>query len=28
VNPIKDSWEGLRDLMRVRINAFLRRYSL
>lgn len=28
VNPIKDSWEGLRDLMRVRINAFLGRYNL
>lgn len=28
LNPIKDSWEGLRDLMRVRINAFLGRYNL
>lgn len=28
VNPVKDSWEGLRDLMRVRINAFLGRYNL
>ncbi|TEU01971.1 glycosyltransferase, partial [Candidatus Woesebacteria bacterium] len=28
VNPIKDSWEGLRDLVRVRINAFLGRYNL
>ena len=28
VNPIKDSWEGLRDLMRVRINAVLGRYNL
>lgn len=28
VNPIKDSWEGLRDLMRIRINAFLGRYNL
>lgn len=26
VNPIKDSWEGLRDLLRVRINAFLGKY--
>ena len=28
VNPVKDSWEGIRDLMRVRINAFLGRYNL
>lgn len=28
VNPIKDSWEGLRDLVRVRINALLGRYKL
>jgi len=27
VNPIKDSWEGLRDLIRVRINAFLGKYK-
>lgn len=27
VNPIKDSWEGLRDLFKVRINAFLGRYK-
>ncbi len=26
VNPIKDSWEGLRDLMKVRINAFQGKY--
>lgn len=28
VNPIKDSWEGLRDLLRVRFNAFLGRYKI
>ena len=28
VNPIKDSWEGLRDLMRVRVNALLGRYKI
>lgn len=27
VNPIKDSWEGLRDLIKVRINASLNRYK-
>ena len=27
VNPLKDSWEGLRDLLRVRINAILGRYN-
>lgn len=27
VNPIKDSWEGLRDLMRVRINALMGTYK-
>ncbi len=27
VNPIKDSWEGLRDLLRVRLNAFLGKYK-
>lgn len=27
VNPIKDSWEGLRDLFKVRINALLGRYK-
>lgn len=26
VNPIKDSWEGLRDLIRVRMNAFQGKY--
>lgn len=26
VNPIKDSWEGFRDLMKVRINAFQGKY--
>lgn len=26
VNPIKDSWEGLRDLIKVRINAFQGKY--
>ncbi|MBI4157555.1 glycosyltransferase [Candidatus Woesebacteria bacterium] len=28
VNPIKDSWEGLRDLFRVRLNAIVGRYDL
>lgn len=28
VNPIKDSWEGFRDLLRVRINAVLGRYKV
>ena len=28
VNPIKDSWEGFRDLIRVRINAFLGKYKI
>jgi hypothetical protein len=27
VNPIKDSWEGLRDLMKVRINAIQGKYK-
>jgi len=27
VNPIKDSWEGLRDLLKVRINALLGKYK-
>jgi len=27
VSPIKDSWEGLRDLMRVRYNALLGKYK-
>lgn len=27
VNPIKDSWEGLRDLLLVRLNALLGKYS-
>jgi glycosyltransferase involved in cell wall biosynthesis len=27
VSPIKDSWEGFRDLMRVRVNALLGRYK-
>ncbi len=27
VNPIKDSWEGLRDLIKVRINALLGKYK-
>lgn len=27
VNPIKDSWEGLRDLLKVRINALQGKYS-
>lgn len=28
VNPIKDSWEGLRDLIKVRINAIQGKYNL
>lgn len=28
VNPIKDSWEGLRDLMKVRFNALLGKYKV
>lgn len=28
VNPIKDSWEGLRDLFKVRINALQGRYKI
>ncbi len=28
VNPIKDSWEGLRDLIKVRVNAILGRYKV
>lgn len=28
INPIKDSWEGLRDLIEVRINAFQGRYKI
>ncbi|MBI4157478.1 glycosyltransferase family 2 protein [Candidatus Woesebacteria bacterium] len=28
VNPLKDSWEGLRDLLKVRINAILGRYKV
>lgn len=28
VSPIKDSWEGLRDLIKVRINAMLGRYNI
>lgn len=28
VSPIKDSWEGLRDLARVRINALMGKYKL
>jgi len=28
INPIKDSWEGLRDLIRVRINALERKYGV
>ena len=27
VNPLKDSWEGFRDLIRVRINAFQGKYA-
>ena len=28
INPLKDSWEGLRDLIEVRINAFKGRYKI
>lgn len=28
VNPIKDSWEGLRDLLKVRLNATMGRYNI
>jgi len=28
INPVKDSWEGLRDLVKVRINALLGRYKI
>lgn len=28
VNPIKDSWDGLKDLLRVRWNAILGKYSI
>jgi len=28
VNPIKDSWEGLRDLLRVRLNALQGKYKV
>jgi len=28
INPLRDSWEGLRDLIRVRVNALLGRYRL
>lgn len=28
VNPIKDSWEGLRDLLKVRLNAFQGKYKI
>lgn len=28
INPIKDSYEGLRDLLRVRLNALLGRYKI
>lgn len=28
INPIKDSWEGLRDLINVRINALMGRYRV
>ena len=28
INPIKDSWEGFRDLMRVRINALMGKYKV
>lgn len=27
VNPIKDSWEGLRDLLKVRVNAIMGKYK-
>lgn len=28
VNPIKDSWQGFRDLMKIRINALLGKYKI
>jgi hypothetical protein len=28
INPIRDSYEGLRDLSKVRINAILGRYKI
>ena len=28
VNPIKDSWDGFKDLLRVRINAILGKYNI
>lgn len=28
VNPLKDSWEGLRDLIKVRVNSLLGRYKI
>jgi len=28
INPIKDSWEGLRDLLKVRLNALLGKYRV
>jgi dolichyl-phosphate beta-glucosyltransferase len=28
INPLKDSWEGLRDLLRVRFNALLGKYKI
>lgn len=28
VSPIKDSWDGVKDLLRVRINAFLGKYNI
>lgn len=28
VSPVRDSWEGLRDLFRVRLNAFRNKYSI
>ena len=28
VNPVKDSWEGFRDLVKVRMNALLGRYKI
>lgn len=28
INPLRDSWEGLRDLIRVRVNALLGKYQV
>lgn len=28
VNPVKDSWDGLRDLLRVRMNAIMGKYNV